>query len=130
MMKLTRFHLLTTFVFLLSFSTLLHAAKYHIASQDDFDRLKTSQFLAGDQILFKRGSRFIGMFAPTGQGTPQAPILISTYGKGNRPIINAKGKHEAGLLLLNISFWEINGLEITNPYKNLGPEPVPYFLEY
>ncbi len=90
------------------------AEEYHIDSQKQFDALSTTVFLPGDTILFKRGVQFNGMFAPCGNGTEQAPIRIDVYGYGQRPRINGHGKHLAGLFLQNQSYWEVNGLEITN----------------
>jgi hypothetical protein len=121
-MKHIRFYILSVFILVVTSSNTTYASKYHIESQDDFDLLKTQKFSPGDQILFKCGSVFTGMFSPSGHGTAKEPIVISTYGTGNRPLINAQGNNEAGLYLQNISYWEINGLEITNPYKNIGPE--------
>lgn len=92
--------------------------KILISNQEDFDIYNNKTFQPGDEILFKRGEKFIGMFKATGEGTAEAPIIIDTYGEGDRPFINAQGKKEAGLLLINISYWEVNGLEITSPYKN------------
>ena len=98
-------------VLLFSFS----GQEHKIANQSDFDRLATTRFEPGDRILFKRGQRFEGAFAPTGNGTKEAPIVIGSYGSGKRrPRIDALGKHPAGLLLQNPSFWEVDGLEITN----------------
>ena len=91
-----------------------HAATHRIASQLDFDHLKTATFQPKDLILFKRGVSFAGMFSPKGQGTREAPIRINAYGQGARPRIDAQGRKKAGLLLHNPSFWEVNGLEITN----------------
>ena len=54
------------------------------------------------------------MFSPAGKGAEDAPIRVSTYGQGDRPRIDAGGKHIAGLMLRNPSFWEVDGLEITN----------------
>ena len=90
------------------------AGQYRIDSQKSFDTLSSGVFAPGDTILFKRGEQFNGMFAPTGKGTKQAPIKIDVYGKGKRPIINAQGTRTAGLLLKDPSYWEVNGLEITN----------------
>jgi len=90
------------------------AATHRIASQLDFDRLKTATFQPKDLILFKRGVSFAGMFSPKGQGTREAPIRINAYGQGARPRIDAQGRKKAGLLLHNPSFWEVNELEITN----------------
>jgi len=88
--------------------------EHKIANQADFDRLAKTKFEPGDRILFRRGQRFQGMFAPEGYGKKGAPIRIETYGKGDRPRIDALGKHPAGLLLQNPAFWEVDGLEITN----------------
>ncbi len=90
------------------------SVEYHIDSQKSFDALSSGVFQPGDSILFKRGKQFNGMFAPGGKGTEQAPIKIDVYGYGKRPVIDAHGKHIAGLLLKNPSYWEIKGLEITN----------------
>lgn len=90
------------------------AAEYRIDSQEAFDRLCNHTFAPGDSILFKRGIRFVGMFHPTGSGSEGKPIRIATYGNGDLPVIEAKGIHRAGLFLKDPSFWEIDGLEITN----------------
>ena len=92
----------------------LHADEYRIDSQERFDALREASFSPGDTILFKKGLVFDGMFSPSGSGTEGAPITIRTYGDGSRPVINANGQHIAGLLLKNASYWEVNGLEITN----------------
>ncbi len=90
------------------------AKEYRVDSQKRFDVLAKAAFRGGDVILFKRGARFSGMFAPSGSGSDKAPIRIDAYGKGDRPRIDAGGKHQAGLLLRDPSFWEVGGLEITN----------------
>jgi hypothetical protein len=90
------------------------AKEYRIDSQRRFDALSTAVFFPGDTILFRRGVQFNGMFAPSGNGTEQAPIRIRVYGDGARPRIDSKGKHIAGLFLKNVSYWEVDGLEITN----------------
>jgi hypothetical protein len=92
----------------------LSAEEYRIDSQERFEAIRTAHFEPGDTILFKRGVVLEGMFAPTGVGTPSDPITVGFYDKGARPIINAGGKNIAGVLLRNVSFWEVNGLEITN----------------
>ncbi len=98
---------------------ILHCAsyepvEYRVDSQEQFMALSIVVFHPGDTILFKRGMQFDGMFAPFGNGTKRAPIKVKAYGKGPLPRINANGKHIAGLLLHNLSFWEIYDLEITN----------------
>lgn len=90
------------------------AKEYYIDSQRQFDALRMATFLPGDAILFKKGRQFSGMFAPSGSGTERSAITIGSYGHGGRPRIDAGGKNLAGLLLRNVAYWEVNGLEITN----------------
>ncbi len=88
--------------------------EYRVDSQADFDTLRTHVFAPGDVILFRRGVRVTGMFAPQGCGKPDAPIRVEAYGAGARPRIDAQGKHPAAVLLRNVDHWEISGLEVTN----------------
>jgi len=108
-------HLRPAFLLLLALQCLPCAAKeYRIDSQRQFDALSTAAFGPGDVISFKRGAQFRGMFAPSGRGTERAPIRIDVHGQGARPTIDSQGKHLAGLFLRDPSYWEVNGLEITN----------------
>jgi hypothetical protein len=90
------------------------AETYYIDSQRAFDRLANAEFEPGDAIQFKKGSRFVGMFAPKGRGARGAVIQIGSYGTGDKPRIDAEGRHPAGLFINDPAFWEIDGLEITN----------------
>ena len=90
------------------------AAEYRVDSQEAFDALRSQQFLPGDTIRFQRGKRFTGMFAPTGSGSAQAPIVVDSYGQGQLPRIDAGGQFPAAVMLRNVSYWEINDLEVTN----------------
>lgn len=90
------------------------AVEHRIDSQEKFTALCKSTFSPGDLILFKRGARFTGMFSPSGNGTDTRPIKVDVYGTGKRPRIDAGGKRPAAILLQNPSYWEINGLELTN----------------
>ena len=90
------------------------ATDYHIESQADFDKWKHHTFAPGDTIVFHRGKRFKGMFAPKGNGQKGAPIRIRATGEGSKPRIDAGGINSSGIFLQDPSFWEIDGLEITN----------------
>jgi len=48
-----------------------------------------SSLKPGDSILFKRGDIFYGSITITKSGTSLLPIVFSTYGIGNRPVITA-----------------------------------------
>ncbi|MGJ8656585.1 MAG: right-handed parallel beta-helix repeat-containing protein [Akkermansiaceae bacterium] len=90
------------------------ARDYQVDSQKKFDFISTITLQAGDSILLKRGMTFTGMLAPKGNGEEESPIRIGAYGSGKRPVINAKGKNLAGVMLKNPSYWEVHSLEITN----------------
>jgi hypothetical protein len=90
---------------------------YTIATQAQFDALKTSAFQPGDTILFQRGATFTGQFFPTGSGTAAQPIVIDATGTGAAPKINGAGLTANGgavVRLHNSSHWHIKNLEITN----------------
>ncbi|WP_217180898.1 NPCBM/NEW2 domain-containing protein [Streptomyces sp. AC495_CC817] len=72
-------------------------------------------FQPGESILFKRGAECVGTFAPKGSGLSTAPITASAYGDGDAPAtINGAGAL-AGIHLLNVSNWTIDGLRVINP---------------
>jgi hypothetical protein len=84
------------------------AGEYRIDSQETFDTLRSAAFRPGDIIQFKRGVEFIGMFAPSGSGTGQAPIRMNVYGEGARPVIHARGKHPARQARISVP-WPTSG---------------------
>ena len=71
-------------------------------------------FSPGDRILFRAGSRYTGQLKPQGSGTPENPIQIDQYGKGNLPRIDGQGQVKSTVLLKNVEGWEVRNLEITN----------------
>lgn len=90
----------------------------------------------GDQVLLEKGSIFNDQYLHLkGSGSAGAPIKIATYGSGNRPQIHTNGngkweqdygrplanlKHKykgtvsSSILLRDVEYIEIKGLEITN----------------
>jgi hypothetical protein len=80
-------------------------------------------FSPGDRILLKRGTRYRGDIAVRGAGAEGSPIVIDAYGTGGRPRV--KGQ----LTLYNVQYWEVRGLEISDPgeigvwvhVRNIGP---------
>lgn len=123
---------------LLSFSSFALGAptKYYIDSQSGsdandgltannawktFDKANATTFEAGDEILLKKGSSWSdASLFPKGSGSDGAPILISTYGEGERPVINGNGRVKAGVYLRNQSNWTIQGLEVSNAAPERG----------
>jgi len=51
-------------------------------------KIKQSSFSAGDKILLKKGDVWYENFKIYSSGTVDKPIIISSYGTGNKPIIN------------------------------------------
>ena len=90
------------------------ATDYQVSTQAEFDAVKKRILQPGDAILLERGKQFTGMLSPTGTGTEAAPIRVGAYGTGARPQIHAGGTNEAALRLCNPSYWEVQGLELTN----------------
>ncbi|PWN65081.1 hypothetical protein C1631_020980 [Chryseobacterium phosphatilyticum] len=73
-------------------------------------------FQPGNRILFKSGGIWNDVLIPKGSGTEGLPITIDKYGGEALPVINGGGqKNGSGTLRLNqVSYWQINNLEITN----------------
>ena len=84
------------------------------------DKVNSVVFSPGDRILFEGGSRFCGQLKPQGSGTEEQPIVMSSFGGcGKRPVIDFGRAEGAGILLENVSYWEIIGMEVTSgmPYE-------------
>lgn len=95
-------------------------------SWKSLQRVNQQIFQPGDQILLKAGTRYGGQLKPQGSGASRegkiVPIVISSFGNGPRPRIDAGGKFLDAVLLRNVEFWEVRNLEITN----LGEQRQPW----
>lgn len=76
-------------------------------------------FSPGDRVLFRRGTRCTGTFAPTGSGTLAAPIVAAAYGTGPKPALDGNGAPDT-VLLRNVQYWELDDLEVTNTASGPG----------
>lgn len=83
------------------------------------NKVNTVVFQPGDKILFESGAIFKGQLKPLGSGSEGKPITISSFGGEKRPVIDFGEAEGAGILLENISYWEVKGMEITSksPFK-------------
>ncbi len=84
------------------------------------EKVNSVTFLPGDRILFRKGDTFYGQIAVKGSGEEGRPITISSYGDGSsRPVINLGSAEGAGILMENVSHWEVYGMEVVSyePYK-------------
>ena len=84
--------------------------------------VNSTTFSPGDHIYFKAGTKYTGQLKPQGLGVDGSPIVIDSYGDGNKPCIDANGLFPEAVLLYNIEYWEINNIEITNWTDSLLPQ--------
>lgn len=78
------------------------------------DKVNQTTFLPGDQILFESGQVWYGQLQPKGSGEEGKPIILSSYGGREKPVINIGKAEGAGIRLFNQSWWEISNMEITS----------------
>ena len=79
-----------------------------------FNNLNRMSLQSGNKVLLKRGSLWTGQLSPKGSGTSANPIVLGSYGEGNRPVIDGQGEVLAAVYLSNQSNWVIQGLELKN----------------
>ncbi len=76
------------------------------------EKINSNVFKPGDSVLFRAGEVYNGNLELHGNGEKDNPITVGSYGDGEKPVINGKGSY--AILLENLSYWTITGLEITN----------------
>lgn len=76
-------------------------------------------FHAGDSLNVKAGTTCKGTLSPKGSGTKLNPIVLTSYGSGPLPIIDAGGAQEA-VSLFNQDYWDISRLALRNPASTIG----------
>lgn len=83
------------------------------------DKVNSVVFQPGDKILFEGGKTFYGQVKLQGSGEEGNPCILSGYGDCGRPVINFGAAEGAGILLENVSQWEVRGMEVVSyePYK-------------
>ncbi len=74
------------------------------------------QYQPGDSILLKKGDTWNEELAPKGSGTPEKPILISSYGVGKKPLIDREDfkQDRSGIFLKDQGGFKITGLEFAH----------------
>lgn len=68
------------------------------------DRASKTRFYAGDKILFKAGEKYKLNLDWVMMGAPNNKVVISSYGKGDRPIINGYISLVSNLEISNLYF--------------------------
>lgn len=77
------------------------------------------ELLPGTKVLLKSGTNYQGPITFTGSGTASSPLLISSYGGEQKPLIEGLGKEQYAVKIYNSSYLELKNIEITN----IGNEP-------
>lgn len=80
---------------------------------------------SGDSILFRAGDTFEGQLIINRSGTAENPLVISSYGEGDLPILTGSGNIPTGdfievIKLINTSHIIMEDLWIKNDRKNKG----------
>lgn len=91
-----------------------------------------------DTVCFKRGERFDGHFIVKGSGSESQPIVITSYGQGERPIITgevgeaAGGDYREAIYVENNDHLLFTELEINNErrYTRSGVDSIDAFGIY
>lgn len=72
-------------------------------------------FVPGTKVLFKCGGAYdMTATSLSVDGTKENPIVISSYGEGDRPLLYAKGKENV-LTLIDCSYVMVSDVQITAP---------------
>ena len=78
-------------------------------------RASEINLLPGDKLLLKKGDVWEGQkLVPQGNGTPEFPIVISSYGSGDKPHIKPNYREYYGIRIVNSSGYEISDIEISD----------------
>jgi hypothetical protein len=79
------------------------------------NKINNTGFHAGDSVLFKCGCVWNGALNITSSGTIENPITFSSYGTGNKPLINGGGNVRDALYIENpASNIIVSGFAVTN----------------
>ena len=78
------------------------------------DRINATEFAPGDHILLRAGDSWIGQLWPKGSGTESMPIVIASFGTGDKPEIRGDGTVADAVRLFNQEHWAITDLDVSN----------------
>ncbi len=78
------------------------------------EKVNSVTFQPGDKILFKSGEEWKGQLFMKGSGAEGAPIVLSSFGGCEKPVINIGEAEGAGIRIHNQSWWEVSNMEIVS----------------
>jgi len=76
--------------------------------------IEPGKFGAGDRILLKRGSVFQGHLKVTASGSAMYPLIISSYGEGEKARIEGLDSSMAAIYVYNAAYVQLKDLEVVN----------------
>lgn len=88
---------------------------------NSLNKVNQTIFKSGDSILFHCGDRWEGQLFPKGSGVESSPIVMSSFGNGEKPHIAANGINglSGGALVLdNQDYWVVEKLQFSNSSPN------------
>ncbi|MFF0739642.1 discoidin domain-containing protein [Streptomyces sp. NPDC004111] len=77
-------------------------------------RVNQHTFQPGDTLRFATNRTWTGQLAPKGSGTAAAPVTVTSYGTGTKPLLAGNAAVPSTVLLENLKHWTLDGLEVTN----------------
>ena len=81
---------------------------------NNLSTVNSRAFIAGEKILFKRGTICVGQLWPKGSGVNGNRITVSAYGTGARPIIDGNFAVSVVVTIKDQNYWTFDSLEIKN----------------
>jgi hypothetical protein len=91
-----------------------NAGQTQAAAWRTLSKVSGAAFQPGDAILFKAGCSWTGTLSLHGSGTAGRPISVGRYGSGAKPLLQGAGAVTNVVELIDVSYWELADLEITN----------------
>ncbi|KKL58084.1 hypothetical protein LCGC14_2228920, partial [marine sediment metagenome] len=87
------------------------ADSYYVTIAD----LNAKSFSAGDNIYLRKGQTIVGDWTMNDSGSNGSPITITSFGSGNRPIIDGNAAASGNCIDLGSADWvDVGGLRLTN----------------
>jgi len=87
----------------------------------DFTHLNGRTLVPGDRVLLASGSLWDQELLLRGSGTPDQPIILTSYGSGAKPhIARQMALTDRTVTLIDASHWRISNLELS--HANMGLE--------
>lgn len=83
-------------------------------------KINAKEFKAGDSILLKAGSSWVGQLVLKGSGKAGSSIVVSSYGEGSKPHIKGEGTVNQVILLEEADNWTISNIELSNQAAEIG----------